>query len=271
MNPSYTTASAVPGIIADPATLDPQAVRCLWMRPVLDRNSKAAFLPFVVFKDGTDCPLACEMSDLHARQFCQCLSAIYDWPVKDGRVLEGNAEVAAERAYASLDEGDRMEKDGQGWVNVPGMGRMAAILAHDAGLPLGVTIEGVTGKLALLFAKMAEQTAMQPHVVKKNLRAATEAACAKLTELYADEQRGPGASEISPERLGVMVADYHHMKGSTDELFQKGLTAALEAGTDAWKEQKNSAAEIDKKTMAVLDAGTTHWFRLTGRRWWGTE
>lgn len=266
MNISYTTASAVPGIIADPATLDPQAVRCLWMRPVLDKDSKAAFLPSVVFKDGTDCPLACEMNDLHARQFCQRLSAIYDWPVKDGRVLEASAEVAADRAYASLDEGDRMEKDGQGWVNVPGMGRMAAILAHDAGLPLGVAIEGVTGKLALLFARMGEQTAMQPHVVKKNLRAATEAACAKLTELYADEQRGPGASEISPERLGVIVADYHHAKGSTDELFQKGLTAALEAGTEAWTEQKSSPAEIELKTGAVLDAGIRHWFRLTGRK-----
>lgn len=266
MTAFYTTASAVPGIIADPATLDPQAVRCLWMRPVLDKNSKAAFLPSVVFKDGTDCPLACEMNDLHARQFCQRLSAIYDWPVKDGRVLEASAEVAADRAYASLDEGDRMEKDGQGWVSMLGMGRMAAILAHDAGLPFGVAIEGVTGKLALLFAKMEEQTAMQPHVVKKNLRAATEAACAKLTELYADEQRGPSASEVTPERLGVMVADYHHAKGSSDETFQKGLTAALEAGTDAWQKQRNSTTEIKLKTAAVLDTGILHWFRLTGIR-----
>ena len=61
MNISYTTASAVPGIIADPATLDPQAVRCLWMRPVLDKDSQAAFLPSVVFQDGPDWPLACEI------------------------------------------------------------------------------------------------------------------------------------------------------------------------------------------------------------------
>ncbi|GBQ17758.1 hypothetical protein [Acetobacter cibinongensis] len=266
MSTPYTTASAIPGIIADPATLAPQAVRCLWMRPVLDKDNQAAFLPSVVFKDGTDCPLACEMSDLHGRQFCQRLSAIYDWPVKDGRVLEGNAEVAADRAYAALDEGDRMEKDGQGWVNVPGMGRAAAILAHEAGLPLGIAIEGVTGRLAMLFAKMREQTAMQPQDVKKHLRAATEAACAKLTELYAGEQRGPGASEVTPERLGVIVADYHSAKGSTDEIFQRGLTAALEAGTEAWTEQKSSPAEIEQKTGAVLDAGIRHWFRLTGRK-----
>ena len=63
-----------------------------------------------------------------------------------------------------------------------------------------------------------------------------------------------------------MVADYHHTKGSTDEIFQKGLTAALEAGTDAWKGQKNGPTEIENKTMAVLDAGIMHWFRLTGRK-----
>ncbi|GAN69510.1 hypothetical protein AA0473_2164 [Acetobacter orleanensis NRIC 0473] len=64
----------------------------------------------------------------------------------------------------------------------------------------------------------------------------------------------------------MIVADYHHAKSSTDEIFQRGLTAALEAGTEAWAGQKNSSTEIEHKTMAVLDAGILHWFRLTGRK-----
>lgn len=266
MSALYTTSSAIPGAIAEAGTLDPQAVRCVWVRPVLGKNCKAAFLPSVVFKDGTDCPLACEMNDLHARQFCQRLAAIYDWPVREGRILEGSAEFAAERAYAALDDGDRAEKDGQGLVNIPGMGRLAAILAHDAGLPFGVAMEGVTRKLALLFAKIEEQGDMQPHEIKRNLHSATEAACAKLSELYQGETPNAGASTMTPEKLGVVVADYHHTKGSTDELFQSGLAAALTAGADAWKEQNDSTAEIERKTMMVLDASITHWFRLTGRK-----
>ncbi|MFT8655895.1 MAG: hypothetical protein ABF785_04295 [Acetobacter papayae] len=262
----YTTASAIPDIIADPAMLAPQSVRCLWMRPVLNKDSKAAFLPSVVFTDGTDCPLACEMNDLHARQFCQRLAAIHDWPVKDGRVLEGNAEVVADRVFAALDDGDRMEMDGEGWVNVPGMGRMAAIFAHEAGLPLGVAVEGITHKLARMFADIEAQGAMPPHDIKKNLRAATEAACAKLAELYGSEVRGPGAGSLSPAQFGILIADYHHSKGSTDELFQRGLTAALEAGAEAWRAAGESENEMDQKTDAVLDASLRHWFRLTGRQ-----
>ncbi|MCH4025235.1 MAG: hypothetical protein LKH76_10150 [Acetobacter fabarum] len=261
----YTTASAIPGIIADPATLAPQSVRCLWMRPVLNKDSMAAFLPSVVFTDGTDCPLACEMNDLHARQFCQRLAAIHDWPVKDGRVLEGSAEVAADRVFASLDEGDRMEMDGKGWVNIPGMGRMAAIFAHEAGLPLGVAVEGITHKLARMFADIEAKGAMPPHDVKKNMRAATEAACAKLAELYGDETQGPGAGSLSPAQFGILVADYHYSKGSTDELFQRGLTAALEAGAEAWRAQGEGEDEMDQKTDLMLDASLRHWFRLTGR------
>ena len=261
----YTTASAIPGIIADPSTLDPHSVRCLWMRPVLNKSSAAAFLPSVVFTDGTDCPLACEMNDLHARQFCQRLASIHDWPVKDGRVLEGSAEVAADRAFASLDDGDRIEKDGVGLVNTPGIGRLAAILAHDAGLPFGVALEGITGRLTCLFNEMKQQKAMQPHIVKKELRTAMEAACEKLAELYGDETQGPGAGSLSPDQFGILVADYHHSKGSTDELFQRGLTAALEVGTETWRAKGDSENEIEQKTGMMIDASLRHWFRLTGR------
>lgn len=266
MKKLYATAGHIPSVMADPATLDPHAVRCLWVRPVLDRNGAPAFLPSVVFEDGTDCPLTCEMDGLHARQVCQRIAAAFDWPVRDHRPTEDSGKAQAMRVMASLPEGDRTVIDGQGMVSAAGVGRTAALLAHEAGLPFGMAIEHVTSRIAHVMA-LAEGSGAQPHIIRKAVCEATEAAIEKLNELYRGQERGAGITGITPEQLGVMVADYHKARGSDDDLFQRGLAAAMEAAGDVWERD----AELSEGTRSalserLLDASLRHWFRLTGRK-----
>ncbi|PYD61383.1 hypothetical protein CFR72_14525, partial [Gluconacetobacter entanii] len=197
-NPKYATARAVPTVMADPTTLDPKAVRCLWTRPVPAGMGDATYLPSVVFVDGTECPLACAMDGLAARQFCQKIAAVHDWPVKDGRALDESREVAQARIMASLDDNDRKTVDGVGMVNMPGTGRIAAMFAHDAGLPYGFAVEAVTRRLTALFRQMV----IPGQDTDEHRQAAMDAATDKMAELYRGEKPQPGLSELGTHGAG---------------------------------------------------------------------
>ncbi|MFW6683542.1 hypothetical protein [Komagataeibacter intermedius] len=260
-NPKYATARAVPTVMADPTTLDPKAVRCLWTRPVPAGMGDATYLPSVVFVDGTECPLACAMDGLAARQFCQKIAAVHDWPVKDGRALDESREVAQARIMASLDDNDRKTVDGVGMVNMPGTGRIAAMFAHDAGLPYGFAMEAVTRRLTALFRQMV----IPGQDTDEHRQAAMDAATDKMAELYRGEKPQPGLSELGTHGAGVVIADYCHDRNRTDDDYQRALTATLEALGDLWTERGIGEVERNRMTDEVMDTSLRRWFALTGR------
>lgn len=257
---TYRTATAIPDVIADPATLAPDAVRCLWVRPVEGR-----YLPTVVFNDGTDCPLACAMDALQARQFCQRISAVLDWPVMDHRPKDIGPEVAAERIWATMPPEFKAQIDGETRINMEGAGYMMADMCREYRLPLGVAIHRCTERIGTFIHDMVSQGAMSEQDGKENARLAAKGAFSRLDEIYAGEDRGPDLATVAPHRLGVMLADYHQSKNSSDDQFQHGLTAALTIAMTVWT-GKGESEPVAKATADVtMDAAIRHWFCLTGR------
>ncbi|CAP57545.1 hypothetical protein [Gluconacetobacter diazotrophicus] len=259
-NQPYRTANAIPGIVADPAALAPDAVRCLWARPIDGR-----FLPSVIFRDGTDCPLACAMDELHARQFCQRISAIHDWPVMDHRPKDIGPEVAAEKIWATMPPEYKTRIDDQTCVNMEGIGFMMADMCREYRLPLGVAIHRITERVGSFIAAMVDQGAMTDEDGKENARRAAEGAFARLNEIYAGEGRGPDLATVTPDTLGVMLADYHQSKSSSDDQFQHGMIAALTIALTVWTGRGESEPVAKARADVTMDAAIRHWFRLKGK------
>lgn len=256
----YRTARAIPGAVADPAQLAPDAVRAIWMQPEGSR-----FLPSVIFTDGTDAPLACAMDVLPARQFCQRIAAAHDWPVVDDRPTWTGPEIAAEQRFDALPAKFKVQEAGETLVSMEGVGHLAADMCREYRLPLGLAIHRVSERIGSLIADAIEAGAMTEEGGRKALDEATTGARDRLAQLYIGEGEGPDAARITPAALGTALADYHHGKGSTDAQFQHGLGAAMEAAFGVWT--KAGATDAVKKARgdAAIDAALGRWFRLTGK------
>jgi len=260
MTKQHRSAKTLADVMADPATLAPDAVRCLWVRPVEGR-----FLPTVIFRDGTDCPLACAMDELAATQFCQRVAAQFDWPVMDHRPRDIGPEVAAEKIWATMPAGYKAQIGGETCVNMPGIGFMMADMCREYGLPLGIAIHRVTERIGSFITAMVEQGVMTDEAGRDNAQAATEGAFARLHEIYPGEDEGPDITGIGPDRLGIVLADYHISLGSDDARFQHGLAAALTTALDVWTSEGVSKAAAQSRADVAMDAALRQWFRLTGR------
>jgi len=258
--PLYRTANAVPGAVADPATLATEAVRCLWVRRIETR-----YLPTVIFKDGTDCPLACQMDEIAARQFCQRVSAVHDWPVMDHRPKDLGRHVTAEQSWARIPPEFKTEINGETCVSMRGTGYMLADTCREFGLPLGVAIHRVTERIGSFIAAMVDQGVMTEQAGRESAKEASEGAFARLQEIYPGEDGNTNPFGETPERLGVMLADYHASLGSDDSRFQHGLGMAMTAADEVWKGEGVRKDVVDARTMLAVDAAIRHWFRLTGR------
>lgn len=258
----YRTASEIPSVMADPATLDPHAVRCLWARPVLDRNNAPAFMPVVVFEDDTDCPLACEMDSLHARQTCQRIGAAYDWPVRDHRPTDsvGDGKAQAMLLMASLPDNEVTIIDEQRMVSMTGAAEVAARLSYDNGVPYGIASEHSTTRLKSILADICKQSEAQPHVALKATREATETLTARLADLYKGKKPEPQITGSTPEQLGEAVADYGKRRGFDDMEFREALAVSMSATDEIWRDKDNLTQEqADAMNRRLMDAGLKRW------------
>lgn len=256
----YRTASEIPSVMADPATLDPHAVRCLWARPVLDRNAAPAFMPSVVFEDGTDCPLACEMDSLHARQTCQRIAAAYDWPVRDHRPTENDGKAQAMRLMSSLPDNEVAIIEGQRMVSLTGVAEVASRMAYDNGVPHGIAYEHSTSRLKSILEDMCRQSDLQPHKATKVVRDGMEALTARLADLYKNETPEPKITGSTPEQLGEAVADYGRRRGFDDAEFREALAVSMSAADEVWRSAGNMPPEkVEAMDRDMMDAALMRW------------
>lgn len=258
----YRTASEIPSVMADPATLDPHAVRCLWARPVLDRNNAPAFMPVVVFEDDTDCPLACEMDSLHARQTCQRIGAAYDWPVRDHRPTDsvGDGKAQAMRLMASLPDNEVTIIDGQRMVSTTGAAEVASRMAYDNGVPYGIASEHSTTRFRNLLTDMCRKSEIQPHKINGIVSHAVETLTARLADLYKGERPEPQITGSTPEQLGEAVADYGRRRGFDDMEFREALAVSMSATDEIWRDKDSLTQEqADAMNRKLMDAGLKRW------------
>ncbi|WP_342627196.1 hypothetical protein AAC691_12970 [Nguyenibacter vanlangensis] len=232
----------------------------LWARPIEGR-----YLHTVIFNDGTDCPLACAMDALQASQFCQRISAVHDWPVMDHRPKDIGPEVAAEKIWATMPPEYKVQIDGETRVNMAGAGYIMADMCREYRLPLGVAVHRIAERIVTFIDAMVSQGVMSEQDGNENARLAAKGAFSRLDEIYASEDHGPDLATVTPHRLGVMLADYHQSKNSSDDQFQHGLTAAVTIAMTAWTGKGESESVAKARADVTMDAAIRHWFRLTGR------
>ncbi|MCH4090453.1 hypothetical protein [Acetobacter sp.] len=181
----YHTASEIASPFADPTLLAPDAVRCLWVRPVSD--DPKSHVPTVIFRDGTHHPLSPCLNEMDARRACLKVGMVYDWPVWDKRQTGIGSFLETEKNFHTLPAEDRLVVDGQYCLTMQGLGRLLANIAHAEERPLGEAVSKVTHQIVRFFDMVKEQTSLAGVDMEDAMQSTINTGFEQLCVLYPDE------------------------------------------------------------------------------------
>lgn len=181
----YHTASEIASPFADPTLLAPEAVKCLWVRPVSDDQKN--HVPTVIFQDGTHHPLAPCLNEMDARRTCLKIGTAHDWPVWDKRLTGTGSFLDTEKNLYTLSSEDRLVVDGQYCLTMQGLGRLLANIAHAEEWPLGEAVSKITDQIVRFFDMVKEQTSLAGAGMEDAMQSTIDAGFEQLCALYPDD------------------------------------------------------------------------------------
>ncbi|AQS84711.1 MAG: hypothetical protein ABF876_03360 [Acetobacter aceti] len=214
----YYTASDIASLFADPLLLAPDAVRCLWVRPV--SHVRGDYVPTVIFRDGTHHPLSSSQVEMEARRVCLRLGVAHDWPVWDARLTKIGYPIGIAESLRTLQVEDHLAVDGQTCLTMPGLGRLLANIAHGEGRFLGESVSKITHQIVLFFDLAKMQTVLTGIALEEAMQATINAGFERLCALYPDEDETSARDFQTADEITVEDIDEKNalVLSKTDEI-----------------------------------------------------